>query len=48
MTVVIGPRLRGDDMGESFVISTRKKFPRQFRPISGTSGNADDFFSILK
>jgi hypothetical protein len=25
-----------------------KKFPRQFRAISGTSGNADDFFSIVK
>jgi hypothetical protein len=24
-----------------------KKFPRQFRSISGTSGNADTFFSIL-
>jgi hypothetical protein len=23
-------------------------FPRQFRPISGTSGNAHDFFSIVK
>jgi hypothetical protein len=23
-------------------------FPRQFRAISGTSGNADDFFSIVK
>jgi hypothetical protein len=25
-----------------------EKFLRQFHPISGTSGNADDFFSIVK
>jgi hypothetical protein len=26
----------------------REKFPRQFRPISGTSGNADHFISIVE
>jgi hypothetical protein len=28
--------------------TSSKKFPRQFRSISGTSGNADHFFSIVK
>jgi hypothetical protein len=46
----MGPRLREDDRGAVFarVSQTGKKFLRQFHPISGTSGNAGHFFSIVK
>jgi hypothetical protein len=39
-------------MGAAFTkvphLKTSKMFPRQFRPITGTSGNADHFLSIVK